>query len=57
MVKKPGTNRKKQSGGGCIQVGGQINFQTIYEWILRMISNLFYGTKKRYRWTTSGKGR
>lgn len=54
----------KLSSGGAVtgiskllQFGGKkIDFQAIYEWIVRMISMLFYGTKDKnqYRWRANG---
>lgn len=39
------------SGNKLLQQGGKkIDFQAIYEWIVKMISMLFYGTKTQYRW-------
>lgn len=43
----------KRRGGGnkLLQQGGKkIDFQAIYEWIVKMISMLFYGTKNQYCW-------
>ena len=42
----------KRRGGGnkLLQYGEKkkMDFQTIYEWIVKMISMLFYGTKNQY---------
>ena len=53
MGKNGRKNGRKGGGNKCLQVGGKINFQTIYKWIVRMISILFYGTENRYRWRSS----
>ena len=47
-----GGSKLLQFGGSkLLQFGGKkIDFQAIYEWIVKMISMLFYGTKDRYRW-------
>ena len=53
---KRGGGFKLSRGGGTgisklLQYGGRkIDLQTIYEWIVKMISMLFYGTKNQYRW-------
>ena len=43
----------KRRGGGnkLLQYGEKkMDFQAIYEWIVKMISMLFYGTKNQYFW-------
>jgi hypothetical protein len=57
---KRGGGFKLSKGGGVsgnklLQFGGKkIDFQAIYDWIVKMISMLFYGTKNQYRWRANG---
>ena len=58
-LSKGGSGNKLLQFGGSklLQFGGKkIDFQAIYEWIVKMISMLFYGTKDkdRYRWRANG---